>query len=77
VLAGLDFEGAFRPKNILMEFDRQLALGAWGSPDRIQSFFAARNYDVLDVFGNPLRDLDAAPEQNVWARDRRADRAGS
>ncbi len=77
VLAGLDFEGPFRPKNILMEFDRQLALGAWGSPDRIQSFFAARNYDVLDVFGNPLRDLDAAPEQNVWVRDRRADRAGS
>jgi len=24
-----------------------------------------------------LRDLDAAPEQNVWVRDRRADRAGS
>ena len=77
VLVGLDFDGPFRPKNILMEFDPQLAMSAWESPDRLQSFFAARNYDVLDVFGNPLRDLGSAPEQNVWARDRRADRAES
>jgi FkbM family methyltransferase len=70
VLAGLDFDGPFRPKNILMEFDRQLS--TWQSFGDLQSFFAAHGYELLDVFGNPLRDCGAVPEENVWARERRA-----
>ena len=68
VLAGLDFDGPFRPKNILMEFDRQLS--AWQSFGDLQSFVAARGYELLDVFGNPLHNCGAVPEQNVWARER-------
>lgn len=71
VLAGLDFDGPFRPKNILMEIDRQLAAAAWKSLEALQTFFAARDYDVSDVLGRPLRDLDAVPEANIWARDRK------
>jgi FkbM family methyltransferase len=70
VLSGLDFQGPFRPKNILMEFDRQLS--AWRSFGDLHSFFAAHGYELLDVFGNPLRDGGAVPEENVWARERKA-----
>jgi FkbM family methyltransferase len=70
VLAGVDFAGPFRPKNILMEFDRELAPRAWESFDALQVFFAAKGYEVLDVFGRPLRDAVQIPEDNVWIRER-------
>jgi hypothetical protein len=43
---------------------------AWGSFADLQSFVAAREYELLDVFGNPLRDCGAVPKENVWARQR-------
>ena len=69
VLAGLDFEGPFRPRNILMEFDLQLSERGWGSFDVMQAFFHARDYEILDVFGRPLRDPTVLPENNVWVRE--------
>jgi FkbM family methyltransferase len=69
VLTGLDFDGPFRPKNILLEFDRQLSTQSWESFDVFRSFFTARRYELLDVFGNRLRGAEAIPEDNVWARD--------
>jgi FkbM family methyltransferase len=70
VLAGLDFDGPFRPRNILLEFDSVLSVRGWGSFHNLQTFFADRCYDLLDVLGNPLRDAAAIPEYNVWARER-------
>ena len=70
VLAGLDFNGPFRPKNILMEFDRELSTRAWGSFAGLKTFFAGKDYELLDVFGRPCSDDGALPEDNVWARER-------
>ena len=72
VLSGLDFDGPFRPKNVLLEFDRQISLKGWGSFDALRAFFAARRYELFDVSGRPLRETEEAPEANVWARERPA-----
>jgi FkbM family methyltransferase len=71
VLTGIDFSGPFRPKNILFEFDRQLCNRSWGSFAELHSFFSARGYELLDVFGKPLSGSEIIPEENVWARDAR------
>jgi len=72
-LAGLDFAGPFRPKNILMEFDPMLAPAAWGSLNALQAFFAAKGYRLFDVFGRPLTEDQPVAEANIWARDQSAD----
>lgn len=72
VLAGLDFNGPFRPKNILFELDRELSAGSWESFEDLRSFFAARGYQLFDVLGRPLTACAAIPEDNVWARERTA-----
>jgi FkbM family methyltransferase len=69
VLMGMDFSGPFRPKNILLEFDRLLCAKSWSSFADLQSFFSARGYELLDVFGKPLSGSEIIPEENVWARD--------
>src|SRR5229473_391872 len=68
-LAGLDFDGPFRPKNILLECDRALSIPAWGSRDNVAAYFADRGYELLDVFGRPLANEGPLPEENAWARD--------
>ena len=70
VLAGLDFDGPFRPKNILMEFDRELSTAAWGSLGSLRAFFDTKRYDLFNVFGDPLYDDATLAEANVWARQR-------
>jgi FkbM family methyltransferase len=72
-LAGLDFAGPFRPRNILMEFDPVLATAAWGSLGAVQAFFAAKGYGVFDVFGRPVTENEPLIEANVWARDQSAE----
>lgn len=72
VLAGLDFNGRFRPKHMLIECDDAFCARSWGSRDRFAAFFAERDYDLLDVFGRPFARDAVLPEANVWARDRRA-----
>jgi FkbM family methyltransferase len=69
-LAGLDFDGPFRPKNILVECDPQLSAARWGSPENCHAFFAAKGYELLDVLGRPVADDGSLPEVNLWARDR-------
>ena len=68
-LAGLDFNGPFRPKNILLECDRALSIPSWGSRDNVAAYFADRGYELLDVFGRPLANEGPLPEENAWARD--------
>lgn len=72
VLAGLDFDGRFRPQHILIECDDTLCARSWGSRERFAAFFAARDYDLFDVSGRPFTLDGVLPEANVWARDRRA-----
>jgi len=72
VLAGLDFNGRFRPKHILIEYDDAFCARSWGSRERFAAFFAARDYDLFDVSGRAFACDATLPEANVWARDRRA-----
>jgi FkbM family methyltransferase len=69
VLAGLDFAGPFRPKNILIEYDRTLGAAAWGCYENFASFFMQRGYDLFDVTGRPLSGDGPLLEENAWARD--------
>jgi FkbM family methyltransferase len=72
VLAGLDFDGRFRPKHMLIECDDAFCARSWGSRERFAAFLAERDYDLFDVSGRPFARDGALPEANVWARDRRA-----
>lgn len=72
VLAGLDFDGRFRPKHMLIECEDAFCAQSWGSRDRFAGFFTERNYDLFDVRGRPFAREGALPEANVWARDRSA-----
>jgi FkbM family methyltransferase len=69
VLAGLDFAGPFRPKNILIEYDRTLGAAAWGCYENFAAFFTQRGYDLFDVTGRPISGDGPLLEENVWARD--------
>jgi FkbM family methyltransferase len=70
VLDGLDFEGPFRPKNILIECDRTLGATAWGNYDNFAAFLTQHGYDVFDVTGRPFSGDGPFLEENAWARDR-------
>jgi FkbM family methyltransferase len=70
VLAGLDFAGPFRPKNILIEYDRTLGTAAWGCYENFAAFFTQRGYDLFDVTGRPATGDGPLLEENAWARDR-------
>lgn len=70
ILAGVDFSGPFRPRNIIMEYDPAFAEKSWGGMAEMQAFFTARRYEVVDVLGRPLARSSAPPEANIWARER-------
>lgn len=69
VLAGIDFGGSFRPKNVLLEFVSSMLPEEWKKLGALQAFFADRGYVLMDVEGKRIeRDGDALIEDNVWAR---------
>jgi len=70
VLAGLDLSGPFRPKNVIMEFDREVSSHAAHSFDDVRAFFAASGYELLDITGHLLNADGDLPEHNLWARDK-------
>jgi FkbM family methyltransferase len=70
VLEGLNFAGPFRPKNILIEYDRTLGAAAWGCYENFAAFLPQRGYDLFDVTGRPISGDGSLLEENAWARDR-------
>lgn len=72
VLAGLDFDGPFRPQNILLECEPAFVTDGALSREDIAAFLGSRGYEVRDVFGRPLSAGCPLPEANIWARDSRA-----
>jgi FkbM family methyltransferase len=68
-LAGLDFDGPFRPKNILLECEPQISSSGWETVDEVTAFFSARGYALHDVLGRPIASAQVLPEANLWARD--------
>lgn len=69
VLRGLDFDGPFRPRNILMEYTVHAEEG-WGGLAGVHAFFGERGYELLDVLGRPLTHPRKITESNVWAQER-------
>jgi FkbM family methyltransferase len=70
VLAGLDFSGPFRPRNIIMECEPAFAEKSWGGLAEMHTFLSGKGYEVLDVFGRPLTRSATPPhEANIWARE--------
>jgi FkbM family methyltransferase len=65
VLASLDFQGEFRPKNILMECDPDGFAGAGGA----FAFVLSQGYAAFSIDGEPVADCSRLPEHNVWFRD--------
>lgn len=70
-LTGLDFNGPFRPKNILLEYEPQLHPRGWETFGDVASFFSTRGYTLQDVFGRTAGPQAELPEANLWARDTR------
>lgn len=69
VLCGLDFDGPFRPRNIIVECT-VYGEASWGGLAGVQAFFDARGYELLDVLGHPLAYSRDIAESNIWARER-------
>ena len=69
-LTGLDFDGPFRPSNLLIEYEAAFGAETWGSFEGFAAFFTQRGYELADVTGAPVTGDRPLPEQNVWARDR-------
>lgn len=74
-LAGLDFDGPFRPKNILLECEPAFFADGAASKDDVTAFLTARGYELHDVLGRPFGGDRPLLEANLWAGDR--SRAGS
>lgn len=62
-----DFNGQYRPSNIIMEFIPRLhsdgiSLGS------CRAFFEERGYELLNVSGAPIRSEADVQEDNIWLR---------
>lgn len=68
VLLGLKWDGCWRPRNILMEFN-SLSEPVWGSFTQLAAFFTERGYEVTDVSGRQVVPGVPLPDDNLWIRD--------
>jgi len=69
VLAGLDLDGPFRPKNILLECEPAFFAAGRQARNDLAAFLSARGYTLHDVLGRPIASDGILPEANLWARD--------
>ena len=68
VFQGLDFGGAYRPANVIMECDPD----GFHDASACFDFFRSKGYDAHTIDGEIVRDCQSLPEMNVWFRERRA-----
>ena len=69
-LDGIDWDGPWKPRNLIFEYNA-LSAEAWGSSRDMSVFFADRGYELFDVAGSPFDPDAALIEDNIWARDLR------
>lgn len=65
VFKDFDFDGPFRPKNILVECDP----GEFQSAQSCFEFIKRKGYSSRTVFGDFVGTCDKLPEFNVWFQD--------
>jgi FkbM family methyltransferase len=69
VLEGLNWEGQYRPQNVLIEFsDYTKRFGGDGRQSMVR-FFSERHYTGYTVKGQPLSYDENPTEDNAWFRD--------
>ncbi len=65
VFKGLDFNGPFRPENLIVECDLEILPDAKASIE----FLVANGYEARTIQGELIRDFGNLPENNVWCHD--------
>lgn len=64
VIRGLDFNGPYRPENLIVECYTELFPQAIACFEYLQS----KDYEAMTVDGTPINACKDLPEQNVWFR---------
>ena len=65
VFRGLNFEGPYRPENIIVE-----CIPGFTDAEKCFDFIKGKGYEPLTVEGKPVGGLTELPEHNVWFRSR-------
>lgn len=69
ILEGLDWNGNFRPYNVIIEFTDYSSRSKGSGRQSILEFFNKRGYEGRTVNGEPLSLEQNIPEDNAWFRD--------
>jgi FkbM family methyltransferase len=64
VFKGLDFNGPFRPANLIVECYTEL----FPQASDCFEFLLSQGYEAMTVEGTPIRECRNLPEENVWFR---------
>jgi hypothetical protein len=68
-LGGLDWNGRYRPQNVIIEYSDYGARFTGGGKESLLKFFRERGYSGSDVDGQPLGHGISPVEDNAWFRD--------
>ena len=69
ILEGLDWNGKFRPDNVIIEFTDYSSRSKGSGRKSILDFFINRGYEGLTVNGQTFSVEQNLPEDNAWFRD--------
>ena len=64
VFQGLDFNGPYRPENLIVEYYTALFPQATAVFECLQS----NGYEAMTVEGKPIKECKGLPGENVWFR---------
>jgi FkbM family methyltransferase len=69
VLRSFDFNGKYRPANIIMEYIPTLHSDGFRFGE-IKHFFESRGYELLNVSGEKLKSEAQIEEDNIWLKEK-------
>ncbi len=69
ILEGLDWQGSFRPKNIITEFTDYSSRAKGRGRSTLFEFLTNQGYEGFTVDGKPLSSESSPLEDNAWFRD--------
>jgi FkbM family methyltransferase len=70
VLEGLNWQGQYRPQNVLIEFSDYTARFGGSGRKSLAHFFLEKGYVGYTVQGQPLSPTESTVEDNAWFRDK-------
>ena len=72
ILEGLDWNGKFRPQNVIIEFTDYSSRSQGSGRQSMLEFFQSRGYEGRTIKGELLLLDQEIPEDNAWFRDLRS-----